>query len=109
MMIRKEHWQLLQHVKATHGEFSHALVVADMDKKNMRKEVRKTCVERREIGLLKYVKIRKQVEEEEIELANIDIPNLSEHFKDVVLRACDMCWKKRVGEVMKMHGVRMRR
>ena len=50
-------------MKAIHGEFQHALVVAIMDKKKIRKVVRKTCVERRKITLLKDVKIRKRFEE----------------------------------------------
>ena len=40
-------------MKAIPGEFQHALLVADIDKKRMRRVVRKTCAERRKISLLK--------------------------------------------------------
>ena len=55
MLIKKEHRQFTQNVKAIHGEFQLALVIADIDK---RKVVRKICAERRNITLLKDVKIR---------------------------------------------------
>ena len=41
------------------GEFLHSLLVADMDKEKIRNVVRETCTERREISLLRDVKIRK--------------------------------------------------
>ena len=40
-------------------EFLHALVLLDIEKKKLRKVLKKTCAERRKISLLKYVKIRK--------------------------------------------------
>ena len=46
-------------MKAIPGEYQHALVIADIDKKKIRKVVRKTYDERRKISLLKDVKIRK--------------------------------------------------
>ena len=48
-------------MKAIPGEFQHTLVIADMDKRKIRKVVRKTCAERRNISLLKDVKIRKRL------------------------------------------------
>ena len=47
-------------MKAILGEFGHALVISDVDKKTIRKVVRKTCAERSKITLLKDVKIRKR-------------------------------------------------
>ena len=41
------------------GEFQHALVIADIDKREIRKVVIKRCAERRKITLLKDVKTRK--------------------------------------------------
>ena len=55
--INKEHRQFMQSLKAIPGEFQHALVVADMDKKKIRNVMRKTCSERRKIALLKDVQI----------------------------------------------------
>ena len=53
MLIRKEHRWLIQNVKAILGEVMHALVIADIDERKIRKVVRKTCAERRKIALLK--------------------------------------------------------
>ena len=63
MLIKTEHRQFIKNVKAIPGEFQHALVMADIDKRKIRKVVRKTCTERRKITLLKDVKIRKRLEE----------------------------------------------
>ena len=41
VLIRKEHWCFIQNVNAIPGEFQHALVVADVDKKKIRKVVKK--------------------------------------------------------------------
>ena len=60
MLIKKEHRRFIQNVKAIPGEFQHALVIADIDKRKIRKVVRKTCAERRKITLQEDVKIRKQ-------------------------------------------------
>ena len=59
MLIEKEHRLFIQNLKAIPGEFQHVLVIADVDKRKIRKIERKTCAERRKITLLKDVKIRK--------------------------------------------------
>ena len=95
VLIKKEHQQFTQNVKAIPGELQHALVIAGMDKKKIREVVRKTNAERRKITLLKDVKIRKQFDEKVIKLVYIGAPNLWGHFKDGVLKACDeVCWRK---------------
>ena len=48
-------------MKAIPGEFQHALLVADVDNEKIRNVVRKTCIERRKICLLKDVKIKKMI------------------------------------------------
>ena len=53
MLIKKEHRWLIQNVKTIPGEFQHALEIADIDKTNIRKGVRKTCAERREKHVLR--------------------------------------------------------
>ena len=45
-------------MKAMPEEFPHAFVIADINKRKIRKVVRKTCTERAKIILLKDVKIR---------------------------------------------------
>ena len=75
----------------------HASVVADIDKRKIKKVVRKMCTERRKISLLKYVKIRKRFEEKVIKLVDVERSNSWGHFKDRILKASDeVCWKKRV-------------
>ena len=77
--IKKEHqWFILN------MELQHALVIADIDKKKIRKVVRKTCAERRKITLLKDVKIRMRFEEKVTKLVDGGAPNLWGHFKDGV-------------------------
>ena len=51
----------MQNVKAIPGEFQHALVITDIDKKKIRKVVKKTCAETRKIILLKDVKIEEAI------------------------------------------------
>ena len=63
MLTKKEHQWFIQNVKVIPGEFQHAIVRADIDKKKIRKVVRKICDERRKTTLLKDVKILKQFEE----------------------------------------------
>ena len=60
VLIKKEHRRFIQYVKAIHGEFQHATVIVDIDKRKIRKVVRNTCAERRKITLQKDVKIRKR-------------------------------------------------
>ena len=82
-------------MKAIPGEVQQALVVAHIDKK-VTNVIRKTCTERRKISLLKDLKIRKQIEEKVIKIVGVGTPNLWEHFKDWILKACDeVCGKKR--------------
>ena len=70
--------------------------MADIDKGEIRKVVRKTSTERREITLLKDAKIRKRFEEEVIESDDVGTPILWAHIKDGVLEACDeVCGVKR--------------
>ena len=71
--------------------FQHALVIADIDKKKIRKVVRKTCSGRKQISLLKDAKIGKWFEQKVMKLVDIGI-----HYKDGV------CWKKR--EVKEING-----
>ena len=59
MLMKKEHGLFMGNVNAISGEFQHALMVADVDKKKTRNVVKKTCTDRRVISLLKDVKIRK--------------------------------------------------
>ena len=61
----------MENVKVIPGEFQHALVIADINKRKTRKVVRKTCAERGKISMLKEKKIRKRYEENIIELIHV--------------------------------------
>ena len=56
---KKEHQWSMQYVKAISIELQRALVVADIDEKKIWNAVRKICIERRKISLLRDVKMRK--------------------------------------------------
>ena len=95
-LIKKEHRLFTQNVKAIAGEFQHALVIEDIEKRKIRKVVIKTCAGIRKITLLKDVKIRKRFEVKVNKLVDVGVPNLWGHFKDGVLKVCDeVCGKKR--------------
>ena len=86
----------MQNVKAIPGEFQHALVIADIDKKRIWKVVRKTCAKRGRITLLKDVKIRKRFEEKVTKFVDVVTPNMFDHLKDWILKACGgICRQKR--------------
>ena len=83
-------------MKAIPEAFQHALVIADIYKRIIRNVVRKTCVARRKITLLKDMKIGKRFEERVTKLVDVGAPDLWGHFKDLVLKACDeLYWKER--------------
>ena len=86
----------MQNVKAIRRKFQHALVIADIDKKKIRNDVRKTCTERRQIILLKDFNIRKRFEQKVTELIDVAATNMRGHIMDGVLKACgEVCGKKR--------------
>ena len=71
-------------------------MLADIDNRKIRKVVKKTCAERRNISLLKDVKIRKRFKVKVIDLVDVGASDAWEHFKDEHLSACDeVCGKKR--------------
>ena len=84
----------MQNVKAIPGEFQHAIVVTDTDKKKIRYVVIKTCTEQRKISLLKDVKTRKRFKGKVNKLVDVGAPNLWGHFKDGVSKACDDVYEK---------------
>ena len=78
-------------------------MIADIDRMKMRNVVRRTCAERRNIGLLKDVNVRKRFEEKVTELVDIGVPNLWGVFKNSVLEACvvvcgKMRWRRSKGD-----------
>ena len=84
VLIKKEHHRFIRNVKVIPGVFQHALVIAYIDKRKIRKVVRKTCADRRKITLPKDVKIRKRFEEKVTKLVDVGAPNLWGCFRDGV-------------------------
>ena len=80
VLITKEHRRFIQNVKTIHWEFQHALVIAEIDKKKIRKVVRKTHAEGRKISLLKNVKIWKRFEEKVIKVIHFILLSFSFYF-----------------------------
>ena len=80
-----------------------------MDEKKIRKVMRKTCIERSNICLLKD-EIRKLVKENIFELVDVGATNLRRHFKDGCLKECDEVFGNKWGMRSKgTHGSGMRR
>ena len=97
MLIKKEHPQFIRNVKAIPGEFQHALVIADIDRKQIRKIMKKVCAERRKTTMLKDVKTWNRFEEKVIELVDVGAQKLWGHSKNMALNACDeVCGRKMV-------------
>ena len=98
-------------MRAIRGKFRHPLVIADIDKRKIRKVVRKTCAQRRKVTLLKDVKMRKRFEEKVAKLVDVGAPILWGHLWDGVFEACDeVCWRKGGGgEIRELHGGGMKR
>ena len=73
-LMKKEHRRSMRNVMAITGEFQHALVIADIDKRKIRKIAINTCAERRKICLLKEVVMTKRFEGKVIELVDVGAP-----------------------------------
>ena len=75
VLIKKEHRQFIKNVRAFTWECHHALVIADIDKRKIRKVVKKISAERIKITLLKGVKIGKRFEEKVTNLVDVGAQN----------------------------------
>ena len=95
VLIKKEHRRFFRSVEAIFGQVQHAVVMAGIDKRKIRKVERKTCSERRKITLLKDVKIRKRNNEKVTKLVDVGAPSLWGHHQHGVIDAGDeLCGKK---------------
>ena len=96
VLVGKDSRKYLRDVKTIPGELQHRLVVADLDKKKLKKVVRKGAVERRMVWKLKDEETRARFEERVGELVSVDALDLWKCFKEGVLKACDeVCGKKK--------------
>ena len=77
-------------------ELQHRMVVVDLDKKILKKVVRKERIIRRKIWKLNENQTRVRFEKRVKELESTDAPDLWKTFRDGVLKACDeLCGKKK--------------
>ena len=77
-------------------ELQHRMVVVDLDKKVLKKIVRKERIIRRKIWKLNENQTRVRFEKRVKELVSTDAPDLWKTFGDGVLKACDeLCGKKK--------------
>ena len=75
-------------------ELQHRLVVIDLDKKVLKKVVRKERIIRRKIWKLNENQTRVRFEKRVKELVSTNAPDLWKIFRDGVLKACDkLCGK----------------
>ena len=76
-------------------ELQHRMVVVDLDKKVLKKVVRKEQIIRRKIWKLNENRTRVRFEKRVKELVSTDAPDLWKIYRDGVLKACDeLCGKK---------------
>ena len=84
----------LRDVKVIPGELQHRLVVVDLDKKKVKKVVRKEAIERRKVWKLKENDTRARFEERVRELVSADASDLWTCFREGMLKAFDeICGK----------------
>ena len=104
----KTNRKYLKDVKAIPWELQHRLVVTDIDKRRLKKVVKKTI--RRRVWKLKKNNMKARFQERVKKLADVDAPNLWNTFKIVSNKLLMKYVKRRkVGETMGIHGGGMKR
>ena len=96
LCLWKKYRKYIKDLKVIPWELQHRLVVEDLDKKVLKKVVRKEWIIIRKIWKLNENRTRVRFEKRVKELVNADAPDLWKTFKDGVLKACDeLCGKKK--------------
>ena len=96
VLVGRQKRKFLKDVKSVPGELQHRLVIVDVDKRKLKKIVRKRTTEKRKVWKLKEEETRGKFQERVEEFVNMDTPDLWKSFKEGVLRACDeVCGKTR--------------
>ena len=96
VLVDKENRKFLKDVKVFWGKQQHRLVVADVDKRRVKKVVRNEVREKRNVWKLKEDKTRKKFATRVEELVRTIASDLWGCFKEGVLQACDeVCGKKK--------------
>uniref|UniRef100_A0A0L8G5Q4 Endonuclease/exonuclease/phosphatase domain-containing protein n=1 Tax=Octopus bimaculoides TaxID=37653 RepID=A0A0L8G5Q4_OCTBM len=89
MLVGRKNRKYLRDVKTISRELQHRLVVADLDKRKVKKCMRKGMVERRKMWKMKEEETRASFEERVGELVSIDALDSWKSFKEAILKACD--------------------
>ena len=96
MLVGEKYRKYIRDVKVIPWELQHRMVVVDLDKKVLKKVVKKERIIRRKISKLNENRTRVKFEKRVKELVSTDAPDLWKTFRDGVLKACDeLCGKKK--------------
>ena len=96
VLVSKENRKYLRDVKVIPEELQHRLVIADLDKKKLKKVVKVATTEKRRVWKLKGENVQARFEESVCDLVNTDRSDVWTCFKEGVLKACDeVCGKKK--------------
>ena len=87
MLVGEKYRKYIRDVKVIPWELQHRMVVVDLDKKVLKKIMRKERIIRRKIWKLNENRTRVRFENREKELVSTDAPDLWKTFKDGVLKA----------------------
>lgn len=102
VLVAKDQRKYLRDVKVIPGELQHGLIVVNINRRKLKKVIRKNTIMRRKLWKLKERDVRKRFEERVCELVDTAAPDLWKSFKDGVLTACDECCGKK--KVKRNHG-----
>ena len=89
VLVGKKYRKYVRDVKVIPWELQHRMVVVDLDKKILKKVVRKERIIRRHIWKLNENQTRVRFEKRVKELVSTDAPDLWKTFRDGVLKTCD--------------------
>ena len=89
VLVGEKYRKYMRDIKVIPWELQHRPVVVDLDKKILKKGVRKKQIIRRGMWKLNENRTRVRFEKRVKELVSTDAPDLWKIFKDGVLKACD--------------------
>ena len=96
VLVGKRNQKYLRDVKMIPGQLQHRLLVTDLDKKKVKKSVRKESIMRRRVWKLNENNMKRRFEERVGELVNVGTLDIWKCLKESVLKACDeVCGKKK--------------
>ena len=95
IVIGKHNRKYIRDVKMISGELQHGLVVADIEKRRLKKRISKPKITRRRVWKLKEKEIRLEFQNQVGCEVDTRASNLWEEYRNGVINACDdLCGKK---------------